>query len=143
AGTMPPVAWASLGNAEVAAGRIRSYLVPAASSAGTGVENRLANAIRGLNKAAGRNPRVPMSTCDGQTDYRPRGVDLLFPIALAELSSEQSLLAGPVTLVGKLVRAVRRPGDEYVDEESLTTFAGPVGAVDAAAPDDSAGQTLR
>jgi hypothetical protein len=58
----------------------------------------------------------------GPNDYRPHGVDLLFPIRLGDLSAEQSLLAGPVTVVGKLVRAVRKRGDEYVDTASLATF---------------------
>ena len=58
----------------------------------------------------GTNPRVPLSTCDGKIAYRPRGVDLLIPIRLGNLSSEQGLLAGPVTVVGKLVRAVSKPG---------------------------------
>jgi hypothetical protein len=86
---------------------------------------------------------VPISTCDGRIDYHPRGVDLLFPIRLADLSSEQSLLAGPVTVVGKLVRAVRTPADEYVDEASLATFAGPVSNVDASDPADPTGPPLQ
>jgi hypothetical protein len=142
AGRMPPRAVAALGAALQAAGRIRAYTIPAASMEGPGVERRLAEAIRALGAAAGRNPRVPISTCDGKIDFRPRGVDLLFPVALADLSSEQSLLAGPVTVVGKLLRAVRRRGDEYVDEASLTTFAGPVLNVDVSAPTDSSGPTL-
>jgi hypothetical protein len=92
----------------------------------------LGPAIRSLDKTVGSNPRVPLSTCDGQTDYRPRGIDLLVPIRLASLSSEQSLLAGPVTVVGKLVRAVRKNGQEYADAPSFATFAGPARALDAA-----------
>jgi hypothetical protein len=140
AGQMPPVASDALGAALQMAGRSKAYLDPAASSLGPAVEARLARAIRRLGKATGRDPRVPMSTCDGRIDYHPRGVDLLFPIRLADLSQEQSLLAGPVTVVGKLVRAVRKPADEYVDEASLATFAGPVSDVDeAAAPTDPSG----
>jgi hypothetical protein len=74
---------------------------------------------------------VPLSTCDGKTDFRPIGVDLLFPIRLANLSSDASLLAGRVTLVGKLVRAFREPGEEYVDDASFATFSEPVGTLDS------------
>jgi hypothetical protein len=94
-------------------------------------ERRLGHAIQALDDAVGPNPRVPLSTCDGETDFRPSGVDLLFPIRLANLSSEASLLAGPVTLVGKLVRAVREPGQEYVDDASFATFSGPAGTLDS------------
>jgi hypothetical protein len=135
-GRMPPVASDALGAALLSAGRIKTFVGPAASTFGPAVEARLARAIRRLGKAAGPDPRVPLSTCDGRIDYHPRGVDLLFPIQLADLSLEQSLLAGPVTVVGKLVRAVRKPADDYVDEASLATFAGPVSDVDAAAPAD-------
>ena len=90
----------------------------------------LGPAIRSLDKTVGSNPRVPLSTCDGQTDYRPRGIDLLVPIRLANLSSEQSLLAGPVTVVGKLVRAVRKPAQAYADEPSFATFSGPTRKID-------------
>jgi hypothetical protein len=67
---------------------------------------------------------------------RPRGVDLLIPIRLRQLSPEQSLLAGPVTVVGKVVRAVRH-GDNYVDEASLALFSDAVAGMDAAAGPDS------
>jgi hypothetical protein len=93
-------------------------------------ERRLGPAIKNLDKAAGADPRVPLSTCDGGIDYHPRGVDLLVPIQLAHLSSEQSLLAGPVTLVGKRVRAVRKPGQAYVDDASFATYDGPATAID-------------
>jgi len=63
----------------------------------------------------------------------------LFPIRLANLSSEESLIAGPVTLVGKLVRAVRKPGQEYVDDASLATFSGPVDKIDGSQVGDSSG----
>jgi hypothetical protein len=36
-----------------------------------------------------------------------------------------------VTLVGKLVRAVREPGQEYVDDASFATFSGPAGTLDS------------
>ena len=50
---------------------------------------------------------------------------------LALLSGEQSLLAGPVTVVGKVVRPVRKPGQEYIDDASLATFSGPTRRIDA------------
>jgi hypothetical protein len=95
-----------------------------------GGTRELHRAILSLDKTLGANPRVPLSTCDGRTDYRPRGVDLLIPIRLANLSSEQSLLAGPVTVVGKLVRAVRKPVQEYADDASFATLSGPTDRID-------------
>lgn len=114
-----------------AAGRLKQALLSAMVAIPPRAERRLGHAIQALDDAVGPNPRVPLSTCDGKTDFRPSGVDLLFPIRLANLSSEASLLAGPVTLVGKLVRAVREPGQEYVDDASLATFSGPVGTLDS------------
>jgi hypothetical protein len=96
-------------------------------------ERLLARAIGGLAAVVARDPRVPLSTCDGKVDFKPHGVDLLFPIRLGNLSGEQSLLAGPVTVVGKLVRSVRTGNADYVDNASLTTFTGPVAMVDQAA----------
>jgi hypothetical protein len=61
---------------------------------------------------------------------RPHALDLLFPMRLGELSTEQSLLAGPVTLVGKIVRVVRRPDDD-IDTASLALFDDPVASVNA------------
>lgn len=94
-----------------------------------GTEQKLAKAERALDRV-GPNPLVPLSTCDGKTDTRPRGVDFLFPIHLADLSAEQSLLAGPVTVVGMLVRSVRQTDEDYVDQSSFTTFAAPVQQID-------------
>src|SRR5262249_61499830 len=96
-------------------------------------EKVLERAIGRLGGVVARNPRVPLSTCDGKVDFRPHGVDLLFPIRLANLSGEQSLLAGPVTVVGKLVRAVRRRGDEYLDNAAYAALLGPVTSVDESA----------
>jgi hypothetical protein len=114
----------------MAAGRLNHAVGSAEVAIDARSERRLARAIQALVRAVGPDPRVPLSTCDGKTDFRPAGVDLLFPIRLANLSTEASLLAGPVTLVGKLVRAVRKPGQEYVDDASLATFSGPVGTLD-------------
>lgn len=86
---------------------------------------RLAAAAPRLAQAAGPNARVPMS-CAGTVNPRPHALDLLFPMRLGELSTEQSLLAGPVTPVGKIVRVVRRPDDAYIDTASLALFDDPV-----------------
>jgi hypothetical protein len=103
------------------------------------VEQQLGRAIKTFEDTVGDDPRVPLSSCDGTIDLRPRGVDLLFPIRLANLSSEESVIAGPVTLVGKLVRAVRKPGQEYVDDASLATFSGPLDKIDGSQVGDSSG----
>jgi hypothetical protein len=105
-------------------------------------DRALNRAIKNLDRTVGNNPRVPLSTCDGTINPKPRGVDLLIPIRRANLSSEQSLLAGPVTVVGKLVRAVRKTGQEYVDESSVATFTGPVEKIDASQNDNQLGDEL-
>jgi len=88
---------------------------------------------------AKRNPRVPFSTCDGSAAAKPRGVDLLFPVRLRALSSEPTLLSGPVTIVGKLVRSVS-PDHEYVDQPSLAEFEVATRAVDNAAFHENEGR---
>jgi hypothetical protein len=142
AGQMPMVATDAITSAQLMAGTLRYSTGSPLATYPRGVQPRIASAVRALAKAVGRNPRVPLSTCNGQTDYRPRGVDLLFPIHLANLSSEQSLLAGPVSVVGKLVRAVRDPDDDYVDEATLATYSGAVGRVDDAVPANPKRHTL-
>jgi hypothetical protein len=119
------------------AGRLRAAASTGLGTAGGPVEQQLGRAIKTLDKTVGADPRVPLSSCDGTIDYQPRGVDLLFPIRLSNLSSEESLIAGPVTLVGKLVRAVRNPGQEYVDDASFATFAGPTLTIADVAESDS------
>lgn len=111
------------------AGRLRASASTGLGAVAGKEEQQLGRAIKTLVKTAGADPRVPLSSCDGTIDYQPRGVDLLFPIRLSNLSSEQSLIAGPVTLVGKLVRTVRKPGQEYVDDASVATFAGPTSTI--------------
>ena len=103
-------------------------------SAQTG-EARIARTMKHLAAVAKRNPRVPFSTCDGSPAAKPRGVDLLFPVRLGALSSAPTLLSGPVTIVGKLVRSVR-PDDEYVDQPSLAKFESATTAVDHAADEE-------
>jgi hypothetical protein len=90
-----------------------------------GTRRRLAAAGTSLARLVRRNPRVPMS-CGETANPQPAGLDMLFPVRLGELSPERSLLAGPVTVVGKVVRVVRRPDDAYVDSASLALFQKPV-----------------
>jgi hypothetical protein len=119
------------------AGRVRAASTTGLATVAGPAVQQLGRAIKTLDKTVGADPRVPLSSCDGTIDYQPRGVDLLFPIRLANLSSEESLIAGPVTLVGKLVRAVRNPGQEYVDDASFSTFAEPTLTIADVAESDS------
>jgi hypothetical protein len=79
-----------------------------------------------LVRRVGANPRVPLTTCGahGVEGYDPAAPDLLMPIRLGRLSSDQSALAGRVTLVGKVVLAIRRPGADYVDQATLQQWSG-------------------
>jgi hypothetical protein len=54
------------------------------------------------------------------------------PTQLANLSPEPTLIAGPVTVVGKVVRVVRNESSAYIDNQSLATFAKALGAIDVA-----------
>ena len=134
-------AYNEISAAKKLAGRVKGIAVGGAGDIyeRPATARRLGRAIRSLDRTVGTDPRVPLSTCNGKTDYHLRGVDLLFPIRLANLSSEQSLLAGPVTLVGKLIRAVRKPGQEYVDDASFATFSGPIEKIDATQPGGDTG----
>jgi hypothetical protein len=129
-------------SAKFAAGRVHEGVGSPETIQTVQGERGLRQAILGLNAAMGTNPRVPLSTCSGTVSPRPRGVDLLIPIRLGSLSGEQSLIAGPVTVVGKLVRAVRKPGQEYVDNASIATLDGPVQKVAANGGDGDLGQEL-
>ncbi len=140
-GSMPPVAQDALSIARAAAGRTKGLTGSASVYVPPAVERRMTVAARRLVTAVGPNARVPISSCAGTPALKPRGVDLLIPIRLGELAPEQSLLAGPVTVVGKVVRAVRRQDDAYVDNASLALFDGPVRAVDSALPDAGLVQT--
>jgi len=82
--------------------------------------------MKRLMRRVGANPRVPLTTCaaHGFDGYDPYAPDLLMPIRLGRLSSDQSALSGRVTLVGKVVLAVRRPGADYVDEATLQQWSG-------------------
>lgn len=96
---------------------------------------RLTRAARRFAAAIDRNPRVPLASCSGRL-VKPRQPDLLFPVELAALTKERSLLAGPVTVVGKLVRQVRRAADVYVDRKAVAAFSRSVDALDAALRND-------
>ena len=112
--------------AEFEAGRITGATGTGTIQADESTKKGLAVAAPELARVVRRNPRVPTSC--GETANPPRGAfDMLVPIRLGELSPERSLLAGPVTVVGKVVRAVRRD-DVYVDQASLGLFAEPVAA---------------
>jgi hypothetical protein len=111
--------------AQFEAGRIDGLTGGAVLAGDEATKKRLAAAAPELARVARQNPRVPMSC--GETSNPPRGAfDLLLPIRLGELSPERALLAGPVTVVGKVVRAVRRDEDTYVDKASLALFDKPV-----------------
>jgi hypothetical protein len=125
-----PLTNEALGQALVRAGRQKSFLGGGVSA--TIADPQIARTMRRLAAIAKRNPRVPFSTCDGRAAAKPRGVDLLFPVRLGALSSEPTLLSGPVTIVGKLVRSVR-PGHDYADQPSLAAFATATHTVDEAA----------
>jgi hypothetical protein len=81
--------------------------------------------------AVGKNPRVPLASCSGRVVYAPRTLDLLFPIRLGLLNDDPSVLAGPVTIVGKLLRAVRDPSEDYLDDAAYAAWLQPVRAMDA------------
>jgi hypothetical protein len=93
---------------------------------------RLVRAANRFASALGPDPRVAVSTCDGRRDFSPRGLDLLFPIRLGALNADPGVLAGPVTIVGKLLRLVRKPSETYVDDATLAPAAGPVEALEQA-----------
>jgi hypothetical protein len=103
-----------------------------------GAERRLTVAAKRFAAAIGSNPRVPLASCSGRLPGTPRQPDLLFPVELAALSKERSLLAGPVTIVGKLVRQVRRADDVYVDRKAVAAFGRAVEALDGALGSDFA-----
>jgi hypothetical protein len=122
--------------AELIAGRIKGVGGSAAVRSAPGVRvahevKHLDVALRTLIKTAGSNPRVPMATCDGNNDVAiPRGVDLLFPLQLANFTPEPGLISRPFTLVGKLILKVRGDNSEYVDTESLSTFSSALAQID-------------
>jgi hypothetical protein len=93
-------------------------------------ERRLKQVAKRFDAAIRPNPPVPLASCAGRLLAKPRKPDLLFPVQLDALTKERSLLAGPVTIVGKVVRQVRRPGDVYVDRKAVAAYSDAVGAMD-------------
>ena len=76
-----------------------------------------------LVRRVGTDPRVPLSSCS-LGGYDPNGADLLMPIRLGAFSGNQTALAGPVTVVAKVMLPVRGQGNFYVDLASLQQWAG-------------------
>ena len=100
-----------------------TYLLPVQ------MESRLKLAAKKYAGAIARNPPVPLASCAGRPVGKPRKPDLLFPVLLDGLSKERSLLAGPVTIVGKVVRQVRRPDDVYVDRQASAAYTNALEAI--------------
>ena len=100
---------------------------------------RLTLAAKKFAAAIDRNPPVPLSSCAGTVDASSKP-DLLFPVGRDALTTERSLLAGPVTVVGKVVRQVRRPADVYVDRNAVAAYTDAVDAMDAALIDGFYGE---
>jgi hypothetical protein len=99
-----------------------------------GQVKQLDGAIHALVRTVGSNPRVPIASCNGYPGERkPRGLDLLLPIQLANFAPEPGLLDRPVTVVGKVVLPVRNKDDFYFDNASLTTFSQVLNRLDPAA----------
>jgi hypothetical protein len=122
--------------AEIEAGKTQVGMVGMGTYGLTAAdERRLTLAAKRFAAAIPPTARVPLSTCAGRVLQRRRP-DLLFPVTLDGLTDERSLLAGPVTLVGKVVRQVRKPEDAYVDRKALAAYSQPVGAIDDALADD-------
>ena len=93
-------------------------------------ESQLKLASKRYVRAIAANPPVPLASCAGKLLATPRKPDLLFPVLLDGLTKERSLLAGPVTIVGKVVRQVRRPADVYVDRGASAAYANAVADMD-------------
>jgi hypothetical protein len=128
AGSGTEQAFVTLEEAQFQAGRTKSLVGTPSVAFSAADSRRIAAAAPKLERVVGRNPRVPAS-CGRTANPSRGGFDMLLPLRLGGLSTERSLLAGPVTVVGKVVRAVRRPEDAYVDIASLALFEGPVGPV--------------
>jgi hypothetical protein len=98
-------------------------------------ERRLKRAATRFDAAIGANPPVPLASCTGKQLETRQKPDLLFPVGLDALTKERSLLAGPVTIVGKVVRQVRLPSDVYVDRKAVAAYSNAVFAMDDALGD--------
>lgn len=88
-------------------------------------------AARRYAKAVAADPRTAFASCRGRPSPRPHGIDLLVPMPLGSLAGADELLAGPVTIVGKVVRRVRTKDDVYVDAPALAGYGRGVDDLDA------------
>ena len=93
-------------------------------------EVRLKQAATRFDTAIGANPPVPLASCTGKRSRRARNLISSSRSRSTRLTKERSLLAGPVTIVGKVVRQVRRPGDVYVDRKAVAAYTNAVFAMD-------------
>jgi hypothetical protein len=91
---------------------------------------RLVRAAARFASALGPNPRIAVSSCTGRRVRRLHGIDLLIPLPLGALNVEPGLLAGHVTVVGKLLHVVRPADEPYTDTATLNSLVAPVAAVD-------------
>jgi hypothetical protein len=91
---------------------------------------RLVRAAARFASALGPNPRIAVSSCTGRRVRRLRGVDLLIPLPLGALNVEPGLLAGHVTVVGKLLHVVRPADESYIDTATLNSLEAPITALE-------------
>ena len=91
---------------------------------------RLVRAAARFASALGSNPRIAISSCTGRRVRRIRGIDILIPLPLGALNLEPGLLAGRVTVVGKLLHVVRPEDEPYIDTTTLNELAAPVDALE-------------
>lgn len=105
--------------------------MPSFAQVGGVLRKRLLRASSRFAETVGANPRVAISSCSGAGGARARGFDLLFPISLASLNNDPSVLDGPVTIVGKVLRSVRG-SNAYVDTAALASWRRPVDDIDEA-----------
>jgi hypothetical protein len=108
-------------------GGISSFRVKTATGK---AQRRLVRAAARFASALGPNPRIAVSSCTGRRVRRFHGVDLLIPLPLGALNVEPGLLAGHVTVVGKLLHVVRPADEPYIDTATLNSLAAPITALE-------------
>jgi hypothetical protein len=91
---------------------------------------RLVRAAARFASALGPNPRIAVSSCTGHRVRRIPGVDLLVPLPLGAINVEPGLLAGRVTVVGKLLHVVRAADQPFIDTATLNGLAVPIRALE-------------
>jgi len=79
-------------------------------------------AMNQLVRQAGTNPLIPFSSCS-PSGWDPRAPDLLMPIRLGALTTNQSARTGDLTVVAKVMLAVRKPKDDYVDSAAMNQWS--------------------